>query len=157
MKMLTLLALVAATSCASGMFLGGRPSLGGLVGGIESNKNSLGSKMAIQRTLDEVKNRIVGYGVGETVLVSEVVDVKTQMVAGTKYYITLKLGLTDEADCEAVSENGFVGAADCPGTDLGLYKVEVVYQPWMEEKYVFSNFEDVEGPGLKTLWTASDL
>ncbi|KAL5268776.1 hypothetical protein ACHWQZ_G002583 [Mnemiopsis leidyi] len=129
----------------------------GLPGGIyEAELDDPAAREAVKQALGEFKRRAVKsgkLGASDTVLVGDVVDVKTQVVAGQKFIITLKLGVTSKSDCKANSEHGFVSAKVCSDSEsLGLHKMEVVSQPWMNVKYQFTGFEDLEGPQLKSIW-----
>ncbi|XP_063683959.1 uncharacterized protein LOC134818373 [Bolinopsis microptera] len=142
---------------ASEVKLAEREIVMGLPGGIyEGELHSPATREAVKQALGEFKLRALKsgrLGSSDSVIVGDVIDVKTQVVAGQKFIITVRLGLTSDSDCKAKSQDGFVSARVCSDNEnLGLHKVEIISQPWMAVKYQFGEFEDVEGPELKSLW-----
>ena len=145
MKQLILFALFGLV--ASEVKINERQIVMGIAGGIYDGK--------LKEALGEFKRRADNLGSSDTVIVGNVVDVKAQIVAGMRFIITIQLGLTSDSDCKAKSEDGFVSAEDCSDSkNLGLHKMSIISQPWMDVKYLFNEFEDVEGPELKSLWEA---
>eukprot|EP00116_Pleurobrachia_bachei_P012901 sb/3473163/ len=129
----------------------------GMPGGIyPANLKDPEAQEAVKQALGEFKTRASGSGLmssQDVILVGDVVDVKTQVVAGQKYIITIKLGLTSNKACVEKANHGFVSTENCSDTEnLGTHSVEVISQPWMEAKYSFGDFEDVDGPKLASYW-----
>ena len=154
MKQLILFALIGLV--ASEVKINEREIVMGIAGGIyDGNLDAPETQEAIKEALGEFKRRADNLGSSDTVIIGNVVDVKAQIVAGMRFIITIQLGLTSDSDCKAKSEDGFVSAEDCSDRkNLGLHKMSIISQPWMDVKYLFNEFEDVEGPELKSLWEA---
>ena len=154
MKQLILFALIGLV--AGEVKIKEREIVMGIAGGIYDGKlDAPETQEAIKEALGEFKRRADNLGSSDTVIVGNVVDVKAQIVAGMRFIITIQLGLTSDSDCKAKSEDGFVSAEDCSDSkNLGLHKMSIISQPWMDVKYLFNEFEDVEGPELKSLWDA---
>lgn len=114
-------------------------------------------KEAVKTAIKEFRTRALASGKlqanKEAILIGDVVEVKQQVVAGMKYYITIKLGVTSSCSDKA-NKAGYVSAAVCSegAKDLGEHKIELVHQPWMEEKYTYFAFSDVSGPQLASYW-----
>lgn len=66
----------------------------------------------------------------------------TQVVAGQKFIITLKLGVTSKSDCKANSEHGFVSAKVCSDSESVSSKGQVgdlqprVSAVWLKDWYI---------------------
>jgi len=129
----------------------------GMPGGIyPANLKDPEAQEAVKQALGEFKTRASGSGLmasNDVILVGDVMDVKTQVVAGQKFIITIKLGLTSNAACVEKANQGFVSTDNCADTEnLGTHSIEVVSQPWMAAKYTFGDFKDVDGPQLASYW-----
>jgi len=163
MKCLVYVALLGLAACD--ILLGGqsqndkREIVIGMPGGIyEADLDDPATREAVKQALGEFKRRAINsgkLGSSDVVVVGELVKVETQVVAGQKFIFTIKLGITSNANCRANSDHLLVSAKLCTDTsNVGTHKVEVISQPWMDLKYQFTKFEDVDGPELKSIWEA---
>jgi len=130
----------------------------GLPGGLyDAEIKDPAVKEAVKTAIQEFRTRALASGKlqaeGEAILIGDVVEVKQQVVAGMKYYITMKLGVTSSCNSKANSA-GYVSAKVCTEgiADLGEHTIQVVHQPWMDVKYTYFKFEDNSGPELLSYW-----
>ena len=104
---------------------------------------------AIKRSLDEFLERAFQQNQmsnSMTVVMGEITDIQSQIVSGTKYIITMMLGVTDNPVCRRNARGGgLVGYKNCPDKDcLEESHFSVVHQVWGEIPWKWFDYDDLE-------------
>lgn len=108
---------------------------------------------AIKRVLMEFKRRAYTSGnmkPEETIIMGEVVEVTTAVVAGSLYKMTINLGITSDPVCKQNTYNGIVPYKKCDDDDsMGKAELSVCYQVWSDIQWKWFEYKDLEGTPLK--------
>ncbi|XP_063686300.1 uncharacterized protein LOC134820044 [Bolinopsis microptera] len=135
-----------------------QPMLGGIT------ELSVDDKDAIEAAdigLRELRDRAVRQGTldeDSAFVRGEIVRARYQVVAGERFMITMKLGVTDKTECAAAAKDRIVSFSDCSHEEnMGTYYFSFVRASWKMPQYYFEEFQDIDGPGLKTKYWERDF